>query len=44
MTDLHILLISVACVVVFAGYVPSPPATRKQGRRSAPGDVVCDQP
>ena len=39
----HPLLPGVSCVV-FAGYVPSPPATRKQGRRSAPGDVVCDQP
>ena len=39
----HPSLPGVSCVV-FAGEVPSPPATRKQGRRGAAGDVVCDKP
>lgn len=39
----HPSLPGVSCVV-FAGYVDSPPVTRKQGRRGAAGEVVCDRP
>lgn len=30
--------------VVYAGEVTTPPITSKLGRRSSPGEVVCDQP
>jgi hypothetical protein len=39
----HPLLPGMSCVV-FAGDVPAPPATQKQGRRGGPGDIVCDDP
>lgn len=40
---MHPSLPGVSCVV-FAGNVPQPPTTAKQGRRGSPGEVVCDQP
>lgn len=39
----HPSLPGVRCVV-FAGDIPSPAVTRRQGRRGAPGDIVCDEP
>jgi hypothetical protein len=38
----HPSIPGISCVV-FAGDVPSRPMTQKQGKRGAPGDVVCDQ-
>jgi hypothetical protein len=39
----HPRLPAVSCVV-YAGEVAPHPATRKEGRRGAAGEVVCDQP
>jgi hypothetical protein len=40
---IHPRLPAVSCVV-YAGNVASRPSTRKEGRRGAAGEVVCDQP
>lgn len=37
----HASLPGVSCVV-YAGDAKAPPATRKQNRRGAPGEIVCD--
>ena len=37
----HPSLSGVSCVV-FAGNVPTPPLTQREGRRGSPGEVVCD--
>ena len=39
----HPSLPGISCVV-FAGDVATRPATQKQGRHGAAGDIVCDQP
>jgi hypothetical protein len=39
----HPRLPAVSCVV-YAGDITPLPATRKEGRRGAAGEVVCDQP
>ena len=38
----HPSLPAVSCVV-FAGNVSDPPITRREGRRGAPGEIVCDR-